>query len=203
MYNHKISSNKKKILFLFLFLIILFLSKINIFESFYNLYKYDYRARMTSVNGNCYGGAWGFLNFIKKKHKFKNNPKIINYKAQPNLIWSIYIPNKKVDPQHLILINYQRNLNIRFNKKREYFENDFFVENTAGIESIQFKVSEPFDLNNKIEIYKMENGKKIPILSDKIKEKINSDTKIKLNYKGYLLDSRVYKIYIKSHYLQI
>ena len=119
-------SNKKPISILYtliiFFLIIIVINNNNIFKKTYNIIKNEnYSKRLENVYGYCEGTSVGYLRFIKEKFKLNFNPKIINFNQTSQSDWSIYDLKLNKDNSKIILLNYKREFNFIFNKKKKTF----------------------------------------------------------------------------------
>jgi hypothetical protein len=109
-------TNKILILLAILFTLIFF-------KTFYNVYviqRNDYIARLTNSYGYCDKQGYGFVNFIVKTRKIKENIKIISFDNQPNIGALFFDFNKIYNKNYLILLNFNdktnnSNTNITFN----------------------------------------------------------------------------------------
>jgi hypothetical protein len=109
-------SNKILILLSILFTLIFF-------KTFYNVYvikRNDYITRLTNSYGYCDKQGYGFVNFIVKTRKIKENIKIISFDNQPNIGALFFDFNKIYNKNYLILLNFNdktnnSNTNITFN----------------------------------------------------------------------------------------
>tara|TARA_B100000965_G_scaffold395451_1_gene408995 strand:- start:404 stop:1111 length:708 start_codon:yes stop_codon:yes gene_type:complete len=184
-------------------LILIFLKENNIFKKIYYINSKNFETRMTMIHGYCDKDYYGFIKTLKNKYKFNNNPKIIDYKIQPNPIWIIYNPKKKLDNKPSIFLNYKENLNIKFKKKNNIFISDNKVQHSNKIESISFKVSKNLTINHLIKIYKFVDNKKVEIFQKNLNDEINNNKKINLNFKTEKINSRWEDIIIEIQNLEI
>jgi hypothetical protein len=110
-------TNKILILLAILFTLIFF-------KTFYNVYviqRNDYIARLSNSYGYCDKQGYGFVNFIVKTRKIKENIKIISFDNQPNIGALFFDFNKIYNKNYLILLNFNdktnnSNANITLNK---------------------------------------------------------------------------------------
>ena len=203
MFLKKIKKNNLGFLIIIFLLILIFVKENNIFKKIYYINSKNFETRMTMVHGFCDKGYYGFIKMLKNKYKFNNNPKIIDYKIQPNPLWIIYNPEKKIDDKPSIFLNYKKNLDITFNKKNNIFISNNKVQHSNKIESINFKVSKNFKINHLIKVYKLVDNKKVEIFQKKFKEELNNNKIIDLNFKTEKINSRWEDIIIEIQDLEI
>lgn len=100
--------NKKVISFLvLLILVVILFIKTSFFKNLINVIKFSEDERIEKIYGFCGGESVGYLKYLKKKYKIKNNPKILNFKHTPPSKWSIYESSKKdADDNQKIILNY-------------------------------------------------------------------------------------------------
>jgi len=199
----KIKKNNLGFLIIIFLLILIFVKENNIFKKIYYINTKNFETRMTMVHGFCDKDYYGFIKMLKNKYKFNNNPKIIDYKIQPNPLWIIYNPEKKFDDKPSIFLNYKKKLNITFSKKNNIFISNNKVQHSNKIESISFKVSKNFNINHLIKVYKLVDNKKIEIFQKKINEELNNNEIIDLNFKTEKINSRWENIIIEIQDLEI
>ena len=203
MFLKKIKKNNLGFLIIIFLLLLIFIKENNIFKKIYYINSKNFETRMVKVHGFCNKDYYGFIKMLKNKYKFNNNPKIIDYKIQPNPLWIIYNPEKKFDNKPSIFLNYTKNLNLKFSKKNNIFISDYNVQHSNKIESINFKVSKNFKINHLIKVYKIVDNKKIEIFQKKLNEELNDNKIIDLNFKTEKINSRWENIIIEIQDLEI
>jgi len=134
--------SKKKINFITLFAVIVFLTTNNFFYNLYFTFKSSYFDRMKYHYGYCDKSGFGFISYINNKYKLSKNIKIFNFIEQPNSEWFFFKPNVDYYSKKLILLNKN---NLLINKEGifkadlkegyqgnfkviEKYENCFFIE---------------------------------------------------------------------------
>jgi len=184
-------SNKKPISILYtliiFFLIIIIINNNNIFKKTYNIIKNEnYSKRLENVYGYCEGTSVGYLRFIKEKFKLNFNPKIINFNQTSPSDWSIYDLKLNKDNSKIILLNYKREFNFIFNKKKKNiwtFNNQ--IQKTKSIEKIEFTTiyNDETYIEGTLSLYVVNSMKqKELIYKRKINQIINSQP-ININFK--------------------
>ena len=187
-----------KYLIIFLcFLLLIILNKSNLFRNIYILFNQNLNARLIQVYGDCDKKYFGFLKYVKENYKFDYNPKIVDYKIQPDVSWIIYNTNKKIDNNVKILLGYPDQQELSFYKKNKLFISNNNIINTKGIKSIHLDVKNNIDLNKKIKIYKIKDKKKIIIYEKIINSLKKNDNIIEVNHKTNLINSRWENIYFE------
>jgi len=98
---------KKSQITVLLILIIVVGIKTNFFRNLaeVSLNKYDDRIKIRY--GYCGDESIGYLLYLKKKYQIKDNPKIVNYRQNPQVNWAII--NTKIinkNSKKFILLNY-------------------------------------------------------------------------------------------------
>ena len=203
MFLKKIKKNNLVVLIIIFLLLLIFIKENNIFKKIYYINSKNFESRMTRVHGFCNKDYYGFIKMLKNKYKFNNNPKIVDYKIQPNPIWIIYNPEKKFDNKPSIFLNYKKNLNLKFSKKNNIFISNNNIQHSNKIKSINFKVSKNFKINHLIKVYKIVDNKKIEIFQKKLSEELNSNKIIDLNFKTEKINSRWENIIIEIQDLEV
>lgn len=123
-------------------LIIVFIDNTNLFKNTVKLIQKNYETRIIETYGFCAGESIGFLKYLKKKYKFNDNPKIINYEHTPQVSWSITnTANINKVAKEKILLNYpgkdiNRNLEKINNNLFEFTDLFFFSNNYYQIRKI-------------------------------------------------------------------
>jgi hypothetical protein len=113
--------NNNTILMLLLVLFVLI-----IFKTFYNLYviqRNDYETRLTNNYGYCDKQGYGFVRSTISKNSIKDNIRIINNFNSLAAIDSLFYNfDKNYNKNYLILLNYENNSIIRFQKFQTSFD---------------------------------------------------------------------------------
>jgi hypothetical protein len=123
-------------------LIIVFIDNTNLFKNTVKLIQKNYETRIIETYGFCGGESIGFLKYLKKKYKFNDNPKVINYEHTPQVSWSITnTANINKVAKEKILLNYpgkdiNRNLEKINNNLFEFTDLFFFSNNYYQIKKI-------------------------------------------------------------------
>ena len=199
----KIEINQKKLNFyiIIVFLIIIFLIKLDFFKNLYFLVNNNYEKRMIKTYGDCGKDSYGFLKKIKKKYNFKINPKINNSEQIPISNWIIYDPKKEFSKEPKIFLNYNKNPSLKF---EEYFKNtDIFlstdhVQYTDTLKSITFETqNNELNFKTKIKIYNGTDYKKNLIFEEFIDYSFLKNGKIDINLKTNKFNSRWGKYYLE------
>jgi hypothetical protein len=116
---------KNKIIILLIVLIFYFLIKVEFFRHLHEVVLTKHEKRMTNVYGFCLDEGIGFINFIRKKYKIKEEIRLINPKKGSHQ-WAIYntdhTEEEKNSAKHWIIINYTK-------VKDEINLNDFEIIN--------------------------------------------------------------------------
>tara|TARA_Y100001970_G_scaffold133625_1_gene164643 strand:- start:4931 stop:5647 length:717 start_codon:yes stop_codon:yes gene_type:complete len=197
MFLKKIKKKDLGLLIIIFLLILIFIKENNIFKKIYFINSKNFEKRMNDVYGYCDKEYYGFIKMLKNKYKFVNNPKIIDYKIQPNPLWIIYDPSKKNDDKPSIFLNYKNKQNLFFKRKNDFFISDGNIQHTNNIISINFRVNAKFKINNIIKVYKLIDKNRVEIFQKKFNEEISNNKTIKLDFKTEKINSRWEKIYIE------
>ncbi len=128
--------SKKKLNFIVIFSVIVFLIINNFFYNLYFTLKTNYSDRMNFHYGYCDRSGYGFVNYIHNKYKLSKNIKIFNFVEQPSSEWFLYKPNVDYYSKKLILLNKN---NLLLNEEGIFKE--YFKEGYQG----KFKVIENYE----------------------------------------------------------
>ena len=167
-----------------LILIILYQTKIIYNVNF--IIKNNFDERINKTYGFCSGESIGYLRYLKKRYKFNDNPKIINYTHTPNVSWSIINPKKiKIASEKIILLNYPgKEIKLNYNSPEDNSYNlnnlSFYKDKITSITKLVINLKKPINTNVvELEMYSeiklgkrkfIQNFKKINIISDHIIE---------------------------------
>ena len=181
------SSNLLYAIILF-FLISILITDNDIFKKTYKIINNEnYTKRIENNYGFCEKSSIGYLRYIKKRYDLNFNPKIINFKKNAPLDWSIYNLKFDKDDKKIILLNYNRNLDLIFTKHKKnswlYKES---INKIKTIKEIKFHTinSDPIYIEGKINLYKVNTrNKKKLIYTWKINQNISSKS-IYTNYQS-------------------
>jgi hypothetical protein len=95
-------TNKILILLAILFTLIFFKT----FHNVYAIQRSNYTTRLVNNYGYCDKQGYGFVNWIIKTRKIKENIKIINFDSQPDIGALFFDFNKIYNKNYLILLNF-------------------------------------------------------------------------------------------------
>lgn len=145
-------------LLLILILLLFIAQYTNFFKNLKNIYLNNYEKRITNIYGFCGKSSLGFLLHIKKKYKLEKYPEIVNYKIAPSPKWALDLNGKnksRNDFQHVIILNYQKDLRINLPLVRKNLYIIPNQENNTGIQSIKIKLDgqdnpKTYDFNIKL-----------------------------------------------------
>tara|TARA_B110000438_G_scaffold303684_1_gene366482 strand:- start:3714 stop:4451 length:738 start_codon:yes stop_codon:yes gene_type:complete len=200
------SKHYSKIYFIIIFFLIISLTlNHGIFRKFYNILISDHDHRINKIYGYCGEESIGFIKMLKKKYKFKTNPKIINFKHNPSSLWAIYNNKiKKNNGSNIIFLNYSSEFRLKFNKSGNTYRAINRYEHTNEISKIIFNIENKFiKLNNNILIYTLNSkGEKNIIFKEKIYNEFNKENITYLNFKTKNFNSEKYPIYIEIENLE-
>jgi len=180
-----INFNNKKNQYIITFTIIFVISiYIKLYQNIISIVEYKFDERINKVYGYCSGGEnIGYLNNLKKKYNFHNNPNVINYLHVPNVTWAIFNPKKiNKKSKDYIFLNYPgEKILIKLNEINKTFykfnELYFYLDKVDKIESLQITLlnKEKTDQVN-LEIYSKEQFKEKNLLYNfKIHNQISED----------------------------
>ena len=163
------------------FLISILITDNDIFKKTYKIINNEnYTKRIENNYGFCEKSSIGYLRYIKKKYDLNFNPKIINFKKTAPLNWAIYDLNFNNDDNKIILLNYNKNLDLNFTKKKInswQFKEDYKEINIKSINEIKFHTinNDTRYMEGKINLYKVNSrNKKTLIYSWKINQNIST-----------------------------
>tara|TARA_B100000959_G_scaffold287458_1_gene372417 strand:+ start:68 stop:454 length:387 start_codon:yes stop_codon:yes gene_type:complete len=121
----------KKENIIYLTLLLLITIYFNFFENIYVIYRSNISERLTKDYGYCERSSYGFVKYVDKKYKLKNNITIINDEEYPSSDAFIYKPKKNYNNKFLILLNYNE-LNSKIDMSQyiilEKFKNCFYLK---------------------------------------------------------------------------
>ena len=121
----------KKENIIYLTLLLLVTIYFNFFENIYVIYRSNISERLTKDYGYCERSSYGFVKYVDKKYKLKNNITIINDEEYPSSDAFIYKPKKNYNNKFLILLNYNE-LNSKIDMSQyiilEKFKNCFYLK---------------------------------------------------------------------------
>jgi len=178
----------------------------NFFRNFAEVILYRFDDRIINKYGFCSQESIGYLLYLKKKYKIKDNPKIVNYIHTPNVNWTIInteIINK--NSKKLILLNYpgseiRVNLNKINNNLFELKKAYFFFDKFNKIESIEIlNNSRNFKkINWKLDVVTIDKSGNEKIVKEfNIKNFLGESLKIKLDILNKNLNLDKKKLYFK------
>ena len=183
------SSNLLYAIILF-FLISILITDNDIFKKTYKIINNEnYTKRIENNYGFCEKSSIGYLRYIKKRYDLNFNPKIINFKKNAPLNWAIYDLNFNNDDNKIILLNYNKNLDLNFTKHKInswQFKEDYNEIDIKSINEIKFHTinRNPIYIEGKINLYKVNTrNKKKLIYTWKINQNISSKS-IYTNYQS-------------------
>lgn len=168
---------KKKHNYIFIFILLIFLSiKLEFTKNFHNIITKNYDIRINNLYGICSPESVGYLKYLKKKYKFKSNPKIVNYEHVPQNNWVI-LNTKKINEksEEIILLNYPGPIQkIKLERKKsniyEFKDVEFYIDKFFKIKNIEIINKENTnDQNIGVEIFTLDK-----FLNKKIIKQINS-----------------------------
>ena len=190
-------TTNKNILLIFLALITLILLQNNkFFRKLYNVHGVDLNTRLINVYGYCGKHSYGFLKEVKNKYSLKKNPKIADYVIQPKSSWLAYDTSKETSDKTNIILNYEKNLELKFIQKDNIFISETLTQGSSGIKEIKFTVSDPLNKIHGIEIFKIIDNNKIIILKKEISFLTAGNNSLVINHDTKLINSRREPIYI-------
>jgi len=121
----------KKENIIYLSLLLLIIIYFNFFENIYVIYRSNISERLTNDYGYCERSSYGFVKYVDRKYKLKNNITIINEEEYPSSDAFIYKPKKNYNNKFLILLNYNE-LNSKIDMSQyiilEKFKNCFYLK---------------------------------------------------------------------------
>lgn len=141
----------------------------NFFKNIYDVIKYSHLERLIRNSHFCEKDSMGFVGYLKMNYKFEENPILINNSISPISDWIYYDFKKKNSKNKIILLNYDKNLELLTK-----FENNQFI--TSGlpplikkIETIKIFLNKELirDHEININIYEILEEKKRKIYSQK------------------------------------
>lgn len=148
------------IIIILVFVIFLFIKNINFFKNIYHFFSQDFEKRFTKKAYNyCAKDSIGYIYDITKKFKIRNNPLIINSDIQPDPSWVFLNTSNPKSGKYVILLNYIKNLEVDFKKKKNFFVNSQIV-NASGIKEIEFlsKSGRRLKIDGTLKLYKIKVG---------------------------------------------
>ena len=174
--------------------------KTNFLKNLLNILQFNESERIQTIYGYCDGESIGYLKYLKRKYKIKNNPKILNYVHYAPVNWSIYETSEiNNNENHLIILNYPgKEINIELNYYKDNFYEllDSYYYSTL-FESIKnIKIKDFMESNIRVELYIKNKSnelilkKKLQILKDNLTHEypINHKfTDIKMSEKKFYL----------------
>jgi len=191
-------------LLLILILLLFITQYTNFFKNLKNIYLNNYEKRIANIYGFCGRSSLGFLLHIKEKYKLEKYPKIVNYKIVPSPKWALNLNGKNkpgVDFQHLIILNYQKDLRISLSPVSKNFYIIPNQENNTGVESIKIKLDgqdspKTYDANIKLI---QSNFKDSNVIYHNNFNNVlfrNNEAEINLNFRSNNLQDRVLRSYL-------
>ena len=162
----KVLSKNFLIIILFLFLCVSF----NLFENVFHIIKYNKNDRLLRNSPFCEKDSQGFIVYLNKKFNFTSNPIVLNNSISPMSDWLYYDFKKKdTDTKKIILLNYEEIQEIDTNSNNNEFtikETPPLLESIIGIK-MNFTKKTKNDKTIEVDIFKLSNGKKKKIYSQK------------------------------------
>lgn len=179
----KKNNNSNNVLYaiILFFLISILITDNDIFKKTYKIINNEnYTKRIENNYGFCEKSSIGYLRYIKKKYDLSFNPKIINFKKNAPLNWAIYDLNFNNDDNKIILLNYNKNLDLNFTKHKInswQFKEDYNEIDIKSINEIKFHTinNDTRYMEGKINLYKVNSkNKKNLIYTWKINQNIST-----------------------------
>ena len=139
-------------------LVLIFFFKVEFFQNLSFIYKNNYDQRFFKVHDFCNNESVGYLKYLKKKFKFKKNPKIVNYIHTPDLSWVIIDPNTiNEHSDYKVLLNYPGEvINLKFStpSKNTYIINklNFYKDKINTIDKLELNFNEKFQFNENLKV---------------------------------------------------
>ena len=168
------------------FLVLIFIFNQGLFKKLYNIINIDYKDRVSKVSGFCSGDSIGYLIDLKKKFNFKFNPQVINYEdSVPDSNWAIYDTELKDNFDYKILLNYPKELFIKFIPSGNYFYSKNTSKYATGLSGIIFDLkTENMNFNTEIIIYRKNFGstEKEIIYKNFFNQNISNNELIKIDF---------------------
>ena len=190
-------TTNKNILLIFLILVTLIILQNNkFFRKLYNVHGVDLNTRLIKIYGYCGKHSYGFLKEVESKYFLKKNLKIADYIIQPNSSWLVYDTSKETSDKVNVILNYQKNLELKFIQRDGIFISESLIQGSSGIKEIKFNISDPFNKSQTFEIYKIIDNNKIIILEKEINFSIAKNHSFLINHDTKLINSRREPIYI-------
>lgn len=194
----KINQKNFNFYLILIFLTIIFLVKLDFFKNLYFVITQNYEQRMVKIYGYCERDSFGFLNEIKNKYSFDENPKILNSKVLPNSDWVMFDSTKKFSKEPKIFLNYIQNPSLNFKRSSNIFESVNHVQFTDNLNSIIFDIEDnKINFKGNIKVYKKKYNKKELIFEKFIEQTLHNKKPININFKTESLNSRWEKFFIE------
>tara|TARA_B100000767_G_C19695791_1_gene506088 strand:- start:77 stop:802 length:726 start_codon:yes stop_codon:yes gene_type:complete len=139
-------------------LLVIFTYKAEVFQNLLFIKNNDYEQRFSKVYDFCNYESVGYLQYLKKKYKFKKRPKIINYIHTPSLNWVTINPRTINDySEYKILLNYPgEKIDLKFNSignnVYQIFRLNFYKDKTDSINKLELSFKNDFQSNNNLKI---------------------------------------------------
>ena len=134
-------------------LLVIFTYKAEVFQNLLFIKNNDYEQRFSKVYDFCNYESVGYLQYLKKKYKFKKRPKIINYIHTPSLNWVTINPRTINDySEYKILLNYPgEKIDLKFNSignnVYQIFRLNFYKDKTDSINKLELSFKNDFQYN--------------------------------------------------------
>jgi len=192
----KKTTNNNILLIFFIFVFLIILQNNKFFRKLYNVHTINLDKRLVNVYGYCGKHSYGFLNEVKNKYALKENLNIVDYTIQPASSWLVFDTSKKTPKNPNIFINYQKNLELEFVHKDNFFIAANHLQTTSGIKEIHFDITEAINTNHVIQIFKIVDNNKIIIFEKEINYLTIKNKNLIVNYNTDLINSRWQNIYI-------
>jgi hypothetical protein len=192
----KKTTNNNILLIFFIFVFLIILQNNKFFRKLYNVHTINLDKRLVNVYGYCGKHSYGFLNEVKNKYALKENLNIVDYTIQPAPSWLVFDTSKKTPKNPNVFINYQKNLELEFVHKDNFFIATNHLQTTSGIKEIHFDITEAINTNHVIQIFKIVDNNKIIIFEKEINYLTIKNKNLIVNYNTDLINSRWQNIYI-------
>jgi len=116
---------------IYLLLLIFLTVHFKFFQNIYIISRETHEERLIINYGYCEKNSYGFVKYIDKKYKLKNNIKVLNDEIYPSSQAFIYKPKRDYLQDKIILLNYNdQNSNILINDYSviEKFKNCYYLK---------------------------------------------------------------------------
>ena len=183
-----------KVVIIFLIIFVIF-QNYKVPKNLHTILKNNYDTRISNSYSYCGDESIGFLNYIKKKYKIKNNIEIKQYFISPHPSWFFFNIKKQSNfNKKKILLGYNEFEILNFKLSSNEFVSTSDIKDLNNVYKISFELNKKKNFENqKIEIFSEAFGTRQKILEKEVSKfsKGENELLLKENINDYYKNSKI------------